>query len=152
MKVKPLHSTITLDFFPADISTELKLPFISGGISAGFPSPAQDFMGEKIDLNRILVKHPSETFYAKVKGNSMKDVGIHDGDTLVIDRSLAPEDGKIFVCFIDGEFTVKRVQIEKKTKTIWLVAENEAYQPIKVTEENESFLIWGRVIHVIKDF
>jgi DNA polymerase V len=152
MKVINIDPNGKFQFFIPEVSTELEIPFISGGISAGFPSPAQDFMGEKIDLNRILVKHPSETFYAKVKGNSMKDVGIHDGDTLVIDRSLAPEDGKIFVCFIDGEFTVKRVQIEKKTKTIWLVAENEAYQPIKVTEENESFLIWGRVIHVIKDF
>lgn len=152
MNVRPSHITDTLTFFNPDTTTELELPIINGGISAGFPSPAQDFMGEKIDLNRILVKHPSETFYAKVKGNSMKDVGIHDGDTVIIDRSMAPEDGKIFVCFIDGEFTIKRVKIDKGTKTVWLIAENEAYQPIEVTEENESFLIWGRVVHVIKDF
>jgi DNA polymerase V len=79
----------------------------------------------------------------------MKDAGIFDGDLLVIDKSLAPQDGKIAICQIDGEFTVKRIKIEKDS--VWLVAENEAYQPIKVTEENE-LMIWGIVMHSIKSF
>jgi DNA polymerase V len=79
----------------------------------------------------------------------MIDAGIHDGDLLVIDKSLEPQSDKIAVCFIDGEFTVKRIQIEKDT--VWLIAENKDYQPIKVTKENE-LLIWGIVTNVIKYF
>lgn len=79
----------------------------------------------------------------------MKDAGIFDGDLLVIDKSLPPQDGKIAICQIDGEFTVKRIKIEKNV--VWLVAENEEYKPIKVTEENE-LMIWGIVLHSIKSF
>jgi DNA polymerase V len=100
-------------------------------------------------LNKHLIKNPSTTFYGRVRGNSMIDAGIHDGDLLVIDKSLEPQSDKIAVCFIDGEFTVKRIQIEKDT--VWLIAENKDYQPIKVTKENE-LLIWGIVTNVIKYF
>ena len=79
----------------------------------------------------------------------MKNAGINDGDLLIIDKSLAPQNNKIAVCQIDGEFTVKRIRIEKDI--IWLIAENEDYQPIKVTPEN-NFVIWGIVIHSIKSF
>jgi len=82
-----------------------------------------------------------------VKGNSMKDAGLENGDLLIIDKSLEPKNGKSAVCFIDGEFTVKRIKIDKKI--IWLIAENKDYQPIKVTPENE-FVIWGIVTTVIK--
>lgn len=139
-----------IKFFKPNLASILELPYISNGIKAGFPSPAQDFMGESIDLNKILVKHPMETFYAKVEGDSMKDAGIHDGDIMVIDRSLPYEDGKIFVCYLDGDFTVKRMRIDKANETVWLVAENPAYEPIKVIPEND-FIVWGRVIKVIKD-
>jgi DNA polymerase V len=94
-----------------------------------------------------LIKHPSATYYGRVKGESMKNAGINDGDLLIIDRSLEPLDGKIAVCYIDGEFTIKRIKLEKDF--CWLMPENEAYKPIKVTPDNE-FLIWGIVIHVIK--
>lgn len=127
----------------------MDIPFVDVGISAGFPSPADDFIELTIDLNKHLIKHRDSTFFAKVKGHSMKDAGIFDGDLLVIDKSLAPQDGKIAICQIDGEFTVKRIKIEKDS--VWLVAENEAYQPIKVTEENE-LMIWGIVMHSIKSF
>ena len=144
-----LHTSNKLDIYSALTETELKLPFVKEGISAGFPSPALDFVDLTIDLNRHLIKHPSTTFYGLVKGQSMENVGINDGDLLVIDKSLEPIDNKIAVCYIDGEFTLKRIKIEKKQ--CWLIPENEIFQPIKVTEEND-FLIWGIVTYVIKAF
>ena len=139
----------TIHIHPVLIQTTLPLPFIESGISAGFPSPALDFTDAAIDLNKHIIQHPSATFYGRVKGNSLKNAGISDGDLLVIDKSLSPQDGKIAICQIDGEFTVKRIKIEKNI--VWLVAENEDYKPIKVTEENE-LMIWGIVIHSIKTF
>jgi DNA polymerase V len=147
MSALKLHSSNTLEIFSAATESVLELPVISGGISAGFPSPALDFIDLTIDMNKHLVKHPATTFYGRVKGQSMKDAGIFDGDLLVIDKSLQPTDNKIAVCYIDGEFTIKRIQIQKDC--IWLIPENEAYQPIKVTADND-FIIWGMVTHVIK--
>lgn len=144
-----LHSSKQLEIYSAITDTELPLPVVSEGISAGFPSPALDFVDMTIDLNRHLVRNPMATFYGRVKGQSMKNVGIDDGDLLVIDKSIQPIDGKIAVCFIDGEFTLKRIKISNKE--VLLIPENEEYQPIKVTEEN-NFLVWGIVTHVIKNF
>ncbi|UOK43403.1 MULTISPECIES: LexA family protein [Flavobacterium] len=149
MKLRSLHTTKTLEFYIPDYSTEMKIPFFDVGISAGFPSPADDFIELSIDLNQLLIRHKDTTYFAKVKGHSMKNAGINDGDLLVIDKSLPPQDNKIAVCQIDGEFTVKRIKIEKDI--VWLIAENEDYEPIKVTPENE-FMIWGIVIHSIKSF
>jgi DNA polymerase V len=149
MKLKNLHTTKVFDFYIPDFSTQLELPYVDVGISAGFPSPADDFIELTIDLNKELIKHRDSTFFAKVKGNSMKNAGIFDGDLLIIDKSLEPQDGKIAICQIDGEFTVKRIKKEKEV--VWLIAENEEYKPIKVTEENE-LMIWGIVIHSIKTF
>jgi len=149
MKLKNLHTTKLFDFYAPDFSTELELPYVDVGISAGFPSPADDFIELTIDLNKELIKHKDSTFFAKVKGNSMKNAGIFDGDLLIIDKSLEPQDGKIAICQIDGDFTVKR--IKKENDVVWLIAENEEYKPIKVTEENE-LMIWGIVIHSIKTF
>jgi DNA polymerase V len=149
MKLRNLHSTETLEFYIPDYSTEMQLPLFDTGISAGFPSPADDFIELSIDLNKHLIKHKDTTFFAKVKGHSMKNVGIFDGDLLVIDKSLEPQDGRIAICQIDGEFTIKR--IKKEENVIWLIAENEDYKPIKVTPEND-FVIWGIVINSIKYF
>lgn len=147
MQVRKLYSTATITFFQADVSSELELPYVVNGISAGFPSPADDFLDINIDLNKHLIKNPSTTFYGRVKGDSMKDAGIHDGDLLIIDKSLEPTNNKIAVCFIDGEFTVKRISIEKDV--VWLIAENKNYEPIKVTKDND-LVIWGIVTTVIK--
>ena len=147
MKLINLHKTHTLEIFSAETSTELDLPFVENGISAGFPSPADDFLDVSIDLNKALIQNPSATFYGRVKGDSMIDAGLSDGDLLIIDKSLEPANGKIAVCFIDGEFTVKRIKIE--SKVIWLMAENKKYSPIKVTPDND-FIIWGIVTTVIK--
>ncbi|HEY6143284.1 MAG TPA: translesion error-prone DNA polymerase V autoproteolytic subunit [Flavobacterium sp.] len=136
-----------LTFFTPDLDSELRIPFIKEGVSAGFPSPAADFMENGIDLNKELSENPLATFYIKVKGNSMIDAGINDKDVLVVDRSLEPQNNKIAICFIDGEFTVKRIQLEKDY--LYLMPENSNYSPIKVTEENQ-LIIWGIVTYVIK--
>lgn len=149
MKLRSLHTTTTLEFYIPDYSTSLELPFIDVGISAGFPSPADDFIELSIDLNKQLIKNKDTTFFAKVKGHSMKNAGIFDGDLLIIDKSLEPQNNKIAICQIDGEFTVKRIKIEKGI--VWLIAENEEYTPIKVTPEND-FIIWGIVTASIKNF
>jgi DNA polymerase V len=136
-----------ISFFRPDWENNQKHPFISGGIKAGFPSPAADFDETKISLDNVLVKNREATFYAKASGNSMIGAGIDDGDIMVIDRSLEPRDGKIAICFVDGEFTVKRIKIKKDG--IYLMPENSAFEPIKVTENNE-LIIWGIVTYVIK--
>ena len=117
------------------------------GISAGFPSPADDFKETRISLDRELVKNKEATFYARVSGDSMIEAGLSNGDLLVIDRSLNPENGKIAVCLIDGDFTVKRIKKEKNK--FYLTPENKKYKPIELKEENE-LIIWGIVEYVIK--
>lgn len=142
------HSAI-FDFFTPNTTSKLALYLAENGVSAGFPSPADDFLDISIDLNQALIKNKSSTFFARVKGVSMKNAGIDDGDLLIIDKSLAPTNGKIAVCFIDGEFTVKRIKIERDH--VWLIAENKDYKPILVTSDND-FIIWGIVTTVIKSF
>lgn len=137
-----------ITFFLPDFENINELPFISGGIKAGFPSPAADFDESKISLDNVLVKNREATFYAKASGTSMIGAGIDDGDIMVIDRSLEPQNNKIAICLIDGEFTVKRIKIEKDA--VYLMPENNNYQPIKVTDENE-LVIWGIVTYVIKN-
>lgn len=125
----------------------VKLPFIENGIKAGFPSPAEDFQGKRISLDKELIKNETATFFAKVDGDSMQDAGMSHGDLLVIDRSLEPVTGKIAVCMLDGEFTVKRLRVAKDA--VYLVPENKSYKEIKVTEDQE-LVIWGMVTYVIK--
>ena len=149
MKNIKLHTSSRLDIFSPSFETELQLPLVQGGIVAGFPSPADDFLDSSIDMNKFLVKNREATFYGRVKGNSMINAGIADGDLLVIDKSIEPANGKIAVCFINGEFTVKRIKIEGSQ--CWLMPENDQFQPIEVFPDNQ-FIIWGIVIHVIKSF
>ena len=133
-------------FKPNDKNSSSNI-FIKDGISAGFPSPASDFEESRISLEKVLVKNKEATFYARVSGESMKDAGLNDGDILVVDRSEEVKNNKIAVCYLNGEFTVKRVKIEKDY--VYLVPENKKYNPIKVTEENE-LIVWGIVTYVIK--
>ncbi len=134
-----------IEIYPADTSKILETPFI-GDIKAGFPSPAEDFVASAIDLNKVIVKHPSATYFARVNGMSM-ETDLSEGDLLVIDKSLTPADGKIAVCFVDGEFTVKRIKIEKDK--CLLIPSNSDFPIIEVNENND-FLIWGIVSYVIK--
>lgn len=136
-----------LTIYKVDAESHLPLPYADEGIRAGFPSPAQDYMELAIDLNKELIKHPTSTFYGRVVGDSMKDEGIEEGDILVIDKSLELMDDDLAVCFIDGDFTVKRVRLE--SDAAWLVPSNVKYPPIKVTKDNE-FMVWGIVTYTIK--
>ena len=120
---------------------------VEQGVSAGFPSPADDFKEVRISLDKELVKNKEATFYARVSGNSMEEAGLSDGDLIVIDKSLNPENKKIAVCFLDGEFTVKR--IIKKEGILYLKPENKNYKKIRINEDNE-LVIWGIVTYVIK--
>jgi len=138
----------SLTFYKPDQSDPARLVVVEEGIAAGFPSPADDFKESRISLDKTLIKNEDATFYARVRGESMIDAGLNDGDLLVIDRSLPPENKKIAVCFIDGEFTVKRLKIEKDNIT--LLPENPKYKPIKVTDKND-FIIWGIVTYVVKE-
>ena len=137
----------TLNFFVPKADNGIGQWLAEEGISAGFPSPADDFKETRISLDRELVKNREATFYARVSGDSMIGAGLEDGDLLVIDRSLNPENGKIAVCLVDGEFTVKRIKKEKNK--LYLKPENKKYKPIELKEENE-LIIWGIVEYVIK--
>ena len=124
----------------------LSCPSYTSTISAGFPSPADDSIENNLDLNAMVVKHPSATFYVRVEGDSMKDAGIQSGDLLVVDRALEATDGKIVVAILNGEFTVKRISIQGKR--IQLIPENSLYTPIEITEGSD-FQVWGVVTYVI---
>ena len=139
--------SLGLKFFIPEVLEVEGVFFADSGISAGFPSPADDFKEQRISLDKTLIKNKEATFYARVSGQSMIGAGLDNNDLLIIDRSLEPENGKIAVCFLDGEFTVKRLKVTKEG--IWLQPENPSYNPIQITEENE-FIIWGIVTHVIK--
>ena len=146
MRLSRIHSGPVLDFYTPDFTTALELPLAGSPVSAGFPSPAEDYIEMALDLNKELIKHPEATFYARVKGHSMIDAGIEDGDLLVIDKALDQKNGDIAVCFIDGEFTLKRLAL--KEDGIYLLPANTEYKAIKITEDND-FLIWGILAYVI---
>ena len=135
-----------MDIFTPE-SSKLKAPLVEG-IRAGFPSPAEDFAEPTLDLNRYVIKNPASTFYARITGDSMEGAGIGDGDIVVIDKSLEPKDGNIAVCFIDGEFTLKRILLDNGR--LWLQPANPKFKAIEITEENH-FLVWGVVTHVVKN-
>ena len=130
------------------MTSHLSRPVAGTPVRAGFPSPGQDYVGESIDLNRYLVRHPASTFYARVEGLSMAGEGIDEGDILVIDRSLVPEDGDLAVCCVDGDFTLKRIRIISHER-ILLMPSNPEYKPIEISADDE-FSIWGIVTSTIK--
>ncbi len=133
--------------FSAESQEDLELPLASTAISAGFPSPAENYSDLKLDLNKELIKNPASTFFARVSGVSMIDDGVDDGDLLVIDKSVEPYNGALAVCFLNGEFTLKR--FEDRGDYGLLIPANKDYKPIKVTEDND-FVIWGVVKYLIK--
>lgn len=125
----------------------IRIPFVADSISAGFPSPANDYIESRIDLNEELIKNPSSTFFARVSGFSMQGAAIDENDILIIDKSLEPKNNCIAVCCLDGEFTLKRILIKKNS--VWLVPEHSDYKPIVVTPDND-LIIWGIVTYIIK--
>jgi DNA polymerase V len=132
--------------YKADVNSHMELPFAEEGVRAGFPSPAQDYMSESIDLNRDLIQHSESTFYARATGDSLQEANIHEGDILVVDKSLEPGDGDMAVCCVEGEFTLKF--IEKHEGYLLLCPANSAYKPIKILPDDD-FTVWGIVTYVI---
>ena len=122
------------------------IQFFDGSVQAGFPSPAQDHMDLDLDLSSYLIKHPSATFCVRVEGDSMVGAGIQSGDVILIDRSLTPDRGSIVLAVIDGEFTVKRVDVINDK--LHLIPENPSLKPMEVAEES-NFQVWGVVTFVI---
>ena len=122
------------------------------GVKAGFPSPAEDYLHESLDFNRDLIRHPEATFYGRVAGDSMQDAGICEGDIAVIDRSVEPQDGDVIVAYINGEFTIKFLDLtHRKDGYIELRPANMKYSPIRI-DENDSFEVWGVVVWTIKSW
>lgn len=133
-------------FKPAHLLSKIFLPLFAGKVSAGFPSPAADYIDKTLDLNELLIQNPAATFYARAQGESMLDAGIHHNDILVVDRSLEPIHGKIVICALNGELTVKRLQHENGQ---WkLKAENRHY-PDSVLHDDLELVVWGVVTNVI---
>ena len=120
-----------------------------GDVKAGFPSPAEDIR-EKLDLIKLLVKHKASTFFFRVDGVSMVDSGMDEGDIIIVDRAIEPYNNSKAVCYIDGEYTVKRVEMSDQGIRLMPANENnKSYKPIEVAPEN-NFVIWGVVSWVIK--
>tara|TARA_B100000959_G_C14898801_1_gene589958 strand:- start:496 stop:924 length:429 start_codon:yes stop_codon:yes gene_type:complete len=132
--------------YKADNTISLPLELSVSPIEAGFPSPADDHLDIALDLNEYLIKHPSATFYIYVKGDSMINDGIYNGDIMIVDRAISPKSKDVVIAAIDGEFTVKR--IHKKNNKIYLQPSNKNYKTICITNEMD-FQIWGVVTHTI---
>ena len=131
------------------IGETFELPFPASSVPAGFPSPAEDYLEESLDISAYLVKRKGTTFFMRVSGDSMIEAGINDGDLLVIDRAERASDGAIIVARIYDEFCVKRLRVIDGK--LWLYPANEKYKPIKI-EEGMDFEIWGRVTHSITSY
>ncbi len=129
--------------------TKLVRPLFGARVSAGFPSPADDWIEGRLDLNERLIRHPVATFFTRVEGESMVGEKIYPGDLLIVDRAAPTGDGSIVLALVNGAFCVRKLRIEEER--IWLEAANEGYSPIEITEDTE-FQVWGRVMHTVHSF
>jgi len=146
LKKVQIENVVVTDIFKPIRNKKEYLPIFLESVSAGFPSPADDYLEGRLDLNEYLVRNPSATFFLRVTGDSMIDAGIHSGDVLIVDRSLTPRSGSIVIAAIDGELVVKRLKISKNK--IFLIPENRQYEPIEIKSEM-NFEVWGVVTSVI---
>lgn len=133
------------DFEKQNLANAFLIPLFLCRVSAGFPSPADDYIETVIDLNRELIRHPSATFFVRASGDSMIKAGIKPNTTLVVDRQVETKSGDIVIARIDDELCVKELFINEMDGTILLLPKNDNYQPIEITEEMD-FEIWGKVI------
>ncbi|WP_080502755.1 LexA family transcriptional regulator [Neochlamydia sp. EPS4] len=141
--------TQTIDeiFYPSSsVAKQLWIPLFQDSVSAGFPSPAENYIEKRLDLNELLVKHPASTFFVRVQGDSMHEAGVFSGDILVVDRSLEPLSGKIIVAIVNGEFMVRRYVLGPQG--IQLVSANSSYSTLYVNAALD-FQVWGVVTYVI---
>ena len=146
--LRPLKSDGSIEeIWFADTSKHVELPFFDTKVQAGFPSPAEDHLEQRLDLNSLLIENQSATFFVRVAGESMKDAGITDGDILVVDRSIENYENRIVVAVIDSEFTIKR--FTRENESVVLKAENPNYPAIKITHETD-FSVWGVVSWTLK--
>ncbi len=132
--------------YSADSGSQVERPLFVTQVSAGFPSPADDYIELQLDLNKHLIQHPAATYFVRVTGDSMIHAGIHDGDLLIVDRSLEARDKNVIIANVDGELTVKRMKMADGK--VYLVPENDRYQPQEITSDM-SFEVWGVVTNVI---
>ena len=140
------HDLTISSIHPSKQDSHLNIPLFTSTVPAGFPSPADDFIDSTLDLNEMIIQHPSATFFVKARGESMINSGINSGDILVVDRSIEPQNNTIIIAILDGELTVK--QMKKKGEKLFLMPSNPHYQPIQITSEVD-FEVWGTVTHVI---
>ena len=138
----------TLKIYRVSQFRQIDRPLVSSRVSAGFPSPAEDYIEGRIDLNRELIRNPLSTFYVRVTGDSMINIGIYPNCLLVVDRAMETQDGNIIIARIFDELCVKRLTICNNGK-VWLFSENENYAPIEITEDVD-FEVWGRVLYSIQ--
>jgi DNA polymerase V len=143
-KNKPVNSI--KEIYKFSKTKSLERPLLGTKVPAGFPSPAQDYIEATLDLNEYLIAHPTATFFVRVEGYSMSGAGILPDDILIVDRGLEAAHNKIVIAIVDGELTVKRLQINEGI--YWLVPENPAFESIRI-DENIDFFIWGIVTYVI---
>jgi len=146
MKLKHLKHTDVLDIYALEESILADIPIFTNSVQAGFPSPAEDYMDLDLNLQDHLIQNPSATFCVRAVGESMKDAGIKSGDIMLVDKSLTPKNRSIVLAVIDGEFTIKRVNVSEKE--LYLIPENENFPPIKITKEMD-FQVWGVVTYII---
>lgn len=126
----------------------MRRPLFLSSVPAGFPSPADDYVEASLDLNEALVRNEEATFFVRVAGDSMTDAGIRDGDVLVVDRSVEPEDGSVVVAALDGDLTVKRYEVHGRRPH--LMPESDGYDPIPI-EPGQELIVWGVVRHVVRE-
>ncbi|EHA9308053.1 translesion error-prone DNA polymerase V autoproteolytic subunit [Escherichia coli] len=131
---------------PADLREIVTFPLFSDLVQCGFPSPAADYVEQRIDLNQLLIQHPSATYFVKASGDSMIDGGISDGDLLIVDSAITASHADIVIAAVDGEFTVKKLQLRP---TVQLIPMNSAYSSITISSE-DTLDVFGVVIHVVK--
>lgn len=146
MPVMRKKTTKVTEIFSVEGQSECLRPLYTVRVSAGFPSPAEDYLEGQLDLNKYLIEHPAATYFVRVAGDSMVNAGIHSGDLLIVDRALEPRDKSIVIANINGELTVKRIRLRRGK--ILLVPENDDY-PTQSIEGDMDFNIWGVVRHVI---
>ena len=146
MKLTHIKNSDKLDFYSVDETAFEKIPFFEGSVQAGTPTSTDNQLDIDLDLHDHLVKNPSTTFCVKAIGESMKDAGIQSGDVMIVDKSLEPQNRSIVIAVIDGEFTVKRVNVNERE--LYLMPENSNFSPIKITQDM-NFQIWGVVTFII---
>ena len=135
-----------VEFLTVDLSNSFLLPLYASCVSAGFPSPAEDYVELRIDIGKFVTNNPTSTFFVKVHGDSMQDAHIVDGSILAVDKSIKPESGKIILAVVNSEFTVKR--LERKGNKTFLLPENKKYLPVEITGEID-FQVWGVVVTIL---